>query len=515
MQPLLRLESVFKNLKTEWKFAFLSAFSIGLLTHMFAFTNTLLTHDSVYSFYSTQNVIWLGRVFLAFACGISSFYNLPWVIGLLSLLYLSLTTVLLVELFHIKKKVSILLIAGFMVTFPTITCTFAFMFTADGYLLSMLLATLAVFACEKKADLWGVLFGAVFLCGSIGIYQAYLSFAVVLILLLLLSKLLLQERDTKATLISMGRFLGMGILGLLFYLISSRILLWLQHYSLSSYQGISDAGLLSLAGYRDAFLNTLSHLKYYFLVDFPSLTFYNVLNLAMLILLVVSIVWIIIRKKIYKNIPQLLLVLVFSILAPLCAFLLMFTSETIAYHSLMVGSLVLFYVFFAFCLEHSDSFLSEKRKLLSVYQWSSLLLSFLVIFNFFIVANISYQDMEQSYEKSYATVLRVVDRIEQTENFDKEITEIAVIGAPWDPTPNHVDGYAPTMVGVRAGSFLIAPVHYVSMMNWYFGYEFTEVSNEKKAEIICSKEYQNMNVWPKENSTAIIDNTLVINLEEQ
>ena len=72
---------------------FLAALILGFCVHMYKFTNTLPRHDGVYNYYHTQNIIGSGRWFLMIACGISSFHDLPWLIGLLSVLYLAVSAV--------------------------------------------------------------------------------------------------------------------------------------------------------------------------------------------------------------------------------------------------------------------------------------------------------------------------------------------------------------------------------------------------------------------------------------
>ena len=80
-----------KNVKQTWITAFFAAVILGLCVHLFKFANTLPNHDSPYNYYDPQNIITSGRWFLTVACGISSYYDLPWLIGMLSILYLALT----------------------------------------------------------------------------------------------------------------------------------------------------------------------------------------------------------------------------------------------------------------------------------------------------------------------------------------------------------------------------------------------------------------------------------------
>ena len=146
-----------RKIKREYKFAFISSFVIALLIHFYKFVNTLPNHDSLYNYYSDQNVLGSGRWALSLACGISSYYDLPWVNGLLSCIYISLTVVVMVALFRIKNYVVIGLVGALLAAAPSTTETLFFLFTADGYMLSMFLAALAVYFSrveEKRLSRW-------------------------------------------------------------------------------------------------------------------------------------------------------------------------------------------------------------------------------------------------------------------------------------------------------------------------------------------------------------------------
>ena len=54
-------------------------------------------HDGLSSMYFDQNMITSGRWFLSVACGFSSYFTIPWIIGLIGLLWLALTAVALTE----------------------------------------------------------------------------------------------------------------------------------------------------------------------------------------------------------------------------------------------------------------------------------------------------------------------------------------------------------------------------------------------------------------------------------
>ena len=61
-------------------------------------------HDGLSSMYFDQNMITSGRWFLSVACGFSSYFTIPWIIGLIGLLWLALTAVALTELWNLQIR---------------------------------------------------------------------------------------------------------------------------------------------------------------------------------------------------------------------------------------------------------------------------------------------------------------------------------------------------------------------------------------------------------------------------
>ena len=133
-----------QHIAPRQKLAFLSAFLIGLMIHMPVMLSDIPNHDGLSSMYFDQNMITSGRWFLSVACGFSSYFTLPWIIGLLGLFFLGLTAAVLVELLDMKSPVMVVLSGGLLVAFPALSSTFAYVFTLDGYMLALFLAVLSV-----------------------------------------------------------------------------------------------------------------------------------------------------------------------------------------------------------------------------------------------------------------------------------------------------------------------------------------------------------------------------------
>ena len=166
MAPGQAFGTLYRKIRKEWKVAFFTCFVLGLLIHMPVLLSDIPNHDGLDSMYFDQNMITSGRWFLTVACGFSSYYTLPWLIGILGLVFLGCAAA------------AVMLVSGLLVSFPALASTFAYVYTLDGYMLALLLAVLAVLFVKRWKR--GFVPGALCLAFSMGIYQGYLSFAMIL-----------------------------------------------------------------------------------------------------------------------------------------------------------------------------------------------------------------------------------------------------------------------------------------------------------------------------------------------
>ena len=207
------------HIKKQWKITFLATWIGGMLAHAYRFFNFLPSWDSMYNFAGTGATYSSGRCFLEFFSKISSKYDMPWVNGALSLLYISLASILLVELFELQECASCVLLALLIVSFPTVTASFAFMFTADGYMMAFLMAVLGIYLTWRYR--YGIFPGIICIGLSIGTYQAYISVMLCILLVMIVCDLLIKQKDFKSFLQNNWKYIPLLLGGFLFYKIAS------------------------------------------------------------------------------------------------------------------------------------------------------------------------------------------------------------------------------------------------------------------------------------------------------
>ena len=143
------INKIKKSILPQWKVGFISALIMGIIAHLYKITNWLPNWDSLVFRYDSQNMLSMGRWFLPVVSAPSSYYDLPWLTGLLALLFFALGGVVICKIVDVKKNVTAALIGASVITFPTVTSVLLYNYVADAYALSFLLATLAALYMTK------------------------------------------------------------------------------------------------------------------------------------------------------------------------------------------------------------------------------------------------------------------------------------------------------------------------------------------------------------------------------
>jgi hypothetical protein len=158
----------------------------------------------------------------------------------------------------------------------------------------------------------------------------------------------------------------------------------------------------------------------------------------------------------------------------------------------------------------------EKINFQAIKSWLVLALSAVLIFNYIIIANVSYHKLNMAYEKSIGTLNRIADRIEQTEGSNK-CDSVLVLGALED-TEEYSSYISLDMTGttdghiIRADDEIVGQSVLCSALNDYCGKEYKFLSGEEKQELLGKIDENNLSNWPDKNSIQIIDKVIIIKL---
>ena len=139
-----------------------ATFLIGLVCHAYFYFKGSFSHDSLYTIATSHDDAWqisLGRYLQPLLRSLRNNLSAPWLIGLISLLYIALAAFLLVQMLELRSKYLQVAVCAVLTTNLTfILLTASYITWADLFMLSMLFAVVSVFLLAQYR--YGFLLGA-------------------------------------------------------------------------------------------------------------------------------------------------------------------------------------------------------------------------------------------------------------------------------------------------------------------------------------------------------------------
>lgn len=321
-----------------------------------------------------------------------------------------------------ESPVLIILSSGLLVSFPAVTATFAYSYTADGYMVAMLLAALAATLSrveDIRPDRWKrLLLSTALICLSCGIYQAYVSFAVLLVLGHGILELLEGKHRSKDFLrwlavqalifgVALGAYYGIW-----------KLLLWLRDVPVTSYQGVGAIGTAALGSAILRILRDLVILTVQWNFLERGITVYAVLNILTAAAFLLGLL---LRSR-HCGAGRRLILVPLVLAMPFGCFMWHFASNGVYYHPVMLQSAVIFFILTGTVY---DRWFSGKAA------GAAALLLTAVIFSNSVSANVFYDRMHLRYERDYSTAVELNTRIHLAD--DGSARAIVFFGDPQVP----------------------------------------------------------------------------------
>lgn len=514
-----------KSIKRNRKLIFLcliATFAWGLLTHSYIFLHSSFSHDSLNEFnaevFGNDWRIQLGRIFVpAYRFIVRDSITLPWLIGVLSLLYISLAVFLIVKLFDIHSTVLTVVISGIFTANITVIATAAtYIHDLDCNMLALALAVFSVYLWKNFDK--GFLYGIIPLCLSIGLYQSYISVAITLIILYLVMKLLDGEQfgnSFKQGIKSIGMIIGAVVL----FFIAMKIVCNITDISImtGNYNSIDTVFSMSIPEIIYTAINGYIRTCYKILTVtsvYPRIMVFAV-HAIMIVIPGVIILCRVFQKKI--KIKEKILTLVLIALLPV--------SMNIVYpltggmsHDLMEFGFWLVYLFVLliawWAIEH---FKALKPLLKYGQRFVTVCLVFLVLWGNVQTANAAYlkKDLEQQANLSLFT--RIVYQMENYDGYVTGETPVVFVGTPealLDTIPGFEQIY--NITGCW-NSFVLnsgEPDRYRAYFDYILLNPAIMADSELWLQMQSDSRVTNMPCYPAEGSVAIVDGVLVVKMGE-
>ena len=396
---------------------FFTALLVGLLTHGYAFANKLLNHDEIESLFGKGATVTSGRWGLEPVKLLFPDWSMPWIYGLVSLVLIAAAACLMLDALHIRDKALRLVLPALLVSFPSLTGNFCFMFTAAPYAWSFFLTVLAVRLFQKGG--WrGAGVSLFILVLALGIYQAYISVAASLFLLIMIRDTLDGDKSVEEIIRFGVKALAMMLAAVAIYYGITLLVLRMAGTAFNGYVTENVNGAVSLPRRvrmaYDAFYYIFSFRNFYLITSEAS----RYIHIALGILTLGALGLLALRSRSLLRAALLGGLLILLPLSICCMFLIM-SRESI--HTLVMYGFVSVYLLMGLTAERLKGCGG-----ISAGTLLSLPLAVIVLGNAYF-ANMCYLKMELQYENARAFYTTLAARVQNTEGFDENCV-LAILG---------------------------------------------------------------------------------------
>lgn len=513
---------IFKELFSKNTKLFFVTILTSMIAHFELYSLVVTGPDTLINSMYHQADIWevmLLRFGLDFVQSIKGNIVSPILSTLISSIFLAMTIILVINMLDIKNSCFQYIIAVIFAVAPNISATLTFFYCSDAYMLGMLLATLSVYLIRKyEYKNWIILLSGLFLSFAMGMYQTYLSVTMVLCLITLLIDAI-NKVNTKHIFIHAYKYVLVGILGIILFYIFSHIKLYLNNLSASSYSGANSIGFKTLLSFPQLLPEAYQSFFNYFFNDtiIPNTIWHtNILYIIVFSVMIISIVYIIIKNKVYEKKVNLILSIIFILLLPLCFGIIEIIVPDVDIHILMACSMIYVFPLFFKILEFLPSSIFSK-----ILKYTVVFCSLIIIWNYTWQDNASYIAIKSMQNQAESTVLRIVTQIEDLDGFYEEIPVLFLGGLENNSYLNRFNtSIEAKKVFDRSWGFIStnSTIWWGNLDSWrkilyeYTGVNLNLISESECTAILQSEEYKSMNFYPNKDSIKIINNTVVVKL---
>lgn len=408
-----------KKVPAVYKTAFIVSLIVGLLCHMMGMTEFFLTQDTLFQHEKLMDTVSSGRFLLGVFGSLSSEIHIPWINGLIILIFLALTCAVVVSLLDVKDKFTAGIVSALLTVSPTIGYFMIWSYTGDAYAFSLFCAVLALLVTKKYK--FGYFLGIILIFISVAIYQAFIMFAITLCVLLVFSDAVSNRLQFKLY----GKWIITGGVGSALYLLVNYLVYSISDMEITGYQNINS--LLSVSSMVSMFNINASVMQIYtVLVKQRYLTGFGVIGIiaaistaALLIIAVIAVIKnfrnqnkSIVDKRLRNKFLMGTLIAVLSIYVGALALNILAPLGTITFHKMMQLQYMLIPIGFVIIIEKFKDIITH-----TIIKRIAAVASIILVFTFAIHVNVGYtkyRDMSINLQTFYS---KVAYEITNTEGF--------------------------------------------------------------------------------------------------
>ncbi len=516
------LDKFLKWFDIRKRIAFITAILVGIITHLTMITEMIMSQDGLWNSiaYSRAGTweLTLGRWGIELIERLNSFIAIPTISVISCIIIMAITAVILVELFDLKSKISIIFTSAMLVLTPTFTATVLYIYTSFAYCFNFMISTLVIlFLYKFKNRKLGFLFASICFMLSLSIYQSYIGVTIGLCLMISIIYILRNEKNLKEILKNILVTALSVIVGGIMYVLATKVLLSISGLEFAEYKGSENISILNiLLNLKTSIVQTYKDFAMFFLGDeivynsnYKREIYYFIFFIAFMILSIIAIVSIKRDKK--DKIIRSILVILGLIILPISLNIIDILVPTSEMYALTAVQMILIIPFSFAIFEIIDKGILIK--------WIAIISCVFIMWTYYMADNTSYAALKLTYNQAYSTTMRIMDRIENTTNYTKDTPILfgGIVGNNNYPRTSNLYSYT---IGSIVNNVVFHGTYGGQLGTWssfiriFYGMDVTFCNENVYRAIVTGEEYKKMEIFPSPNSVKVMDGIVVVKLSE-
>lgn len=508
-----------KELKSI-KIPLLSAFIWGLIGHGYRFFNLLLSHDSLNEFYRFGDVHYAEGNVVEWKISLGRFFEplyqlifrgplaLPWIAGLLTLIWLSLVTWLITKIFDINDKLLIVLISGFITVNLTVTAIAASYLTdLDANMFAVFTATLAVYLWNQGG--WKGFLCVPFIVVTLGTYQSTLSVFITLVMFVCILRLMHGE-DVKRVAIHGLKAVGFILLSGILYLLIVKLTCTAFNLTLSSGNNNSLSNMFEV-GNRSIISELKEMYKHCIKLWLIQPSMWNskivcLINgsfIAIGVLAGLKVLW-----AIKSSVCSKILIVILVILLPLGMDITYILNKGIVHHLMIYAFWFIYMLVLLVFREYSK--IDSHIELNKFVKYVIVALSIVIIWGNVQTANAAYakKDLENN-----ATLSIMTDVMHRVEDYDGYVPGETVVAFVEVPNVDVTEAFS-ELSGITGLNYIspVTSIGYSSYFEYVLQRDVEVCENKTVKRLSKTKTVKKMPAYPDKNCIQWVDDILVVKM---
>lgn len=503
-------------------------FTMGLLVHLSVITNKFFNYFEMGNIlmdmsYAQGDTLVQGRWFIPIVSNLFTTFSTPLLNGVVCLTYMGISAVLIIKMIDLKEPIYRYLFGGIWVSFPGMASIFSYGVNADVFCFCIFTAVLSVYLCEQCR--WGVLWGSIVLCFSIGAYQPYLAMAIAVAYCILFFKAISGQFELKLFCKKTGKLLGMLLLGFILYYLVLQAMLFITGISLSNYHGVDNMISFTPKGIAKGLVYTYGYfISYLFTTNYTytiGRIIWNVIGAIVFLVLVIRNMQSNKGKGKQKT-GQLLIVILMVGSLPLglnASPFLMADRVGNGVDRYMLISIMLLWAILLKLLELlRQRGLFPKVKFSIIFQWAGVLSAIAACVTGVVICNEAYHRLDAMTTTTESMLTRIVGRMEEKSEWNKDIPVYFV-----NPSGLVNDNYDVEVEKYEALKELpgteVKPWYneraISNYMRVYLHFPVKTASEAEKNKLDKNVKIQNMPSFPAKDSIQIVNGVMVVKISDK